>query len=110
MKSFANPDVKVFMIGNKNDLEDKRQVKKEEAEQLKSDLGINFYIETSAKSGFNSQNVFIEATKCLYENYLLYTKSRTSSISSSKLKQPKNEIQIGKEIDNNGHENKKGCC
>lgn len=98
------------MIGNKNDLENKRQIRKEEAEQLKNDLGINFYIETSAKSGFNSQNVFIEATKCLYDNYLLYSKSRTSSISSSKLKQPKNEIQIGKEINNNGNENKKGCC
>ena len=61
------------MIGNKNDLENKRQIKIEDAEQLKNDLGINFFMESSAKNGFNSQNIFIEATKCLFQNYTLYT-------------------------------------
>ena len=34
LKTHANPDIKVFLIGNKIDLEDSRQVSTEEAKKL----------------------------------------------------------------------------
>ena len=40
LKTHANPDIKVFLIGNKADLEDSRLINKEQALQLKKDLKI----------------------------------------------------------------------
>ena len=66
VKTQSNPDVKIFLIGNKADLEDKRQVAKETGEKFCSDHKLSFFIETSAKTGFNVQNVFIQVAKELY--------------------------------------------
>jgi len=41
-----------LFVGNKNDLEDKRQVSKMEAEEFADNLGVTF-IETSAKEAVN---------------------------------------------------------
>ncbi|KAL5008153.1 hypothetical protein ScPMuIL_013734 [Solemya velum] len=46
------------LVGNKADLEDKRQVKEEEAEALAKKHGMLF-METSAKSCFNVENLFL---------------------------------------------------
>ena len=51
--------MKVFLIGNKIDLDDKRKVNKEDAEQYVKDNKLDYFIETSAKTGFNAKNVFI---------------------------------------------------
>lgn len=75
MRTHANPDAKVFLIGNKLDLEDKRQVSKDLAQKYKSDFCLDFHLECSAKSGFNAKDVFLEATKILYKDYLMYKPS-----------------------------------
>ena len=82
LKTHANPDAKVFLIGNKNDLEEKRQVPKDLATKYKEDFGLDLHMECSAKSGFNSRDVFLEATKMLYKDYLQYRSSRTNSFVS----------------------------
>jgi len=69
VKLFSNPDVKIFLIGNKVDLEEDRQVASEEAKQFKDENGIHFFSEASAKSGLNAQEVFVEAAKLLYSKY-----------------------------------------
>ena len=66
LKTHANPDIKVFLIGNKIDLADSRKVTPEEAKKFKEDFMLNLYMETSAKTGFNVQNVFIQVAKELY--------------------------------------------
>lgn len=50
-------DVIISLIGNKADLEDRRQVKYEEAEKLAQENNIMF-IETSAKNGYNIKSLF----------------------------------------------------
>jgi len=53
----SNPDVKVFLIGNKIDMEDQRKVTKESAIKYKEENKLNFFQETSAKTGFNAKTV-----------------------------------------------------
>ena len=66
IKTQSNPDVRIFLIGNKADLEEKRKVTKEAGEKFRNDHDISFFAETSAKTGLNVQNVFMEAAKDLY--------------------------------------------
>ena len=110
IKAQANPDIKIFLIGNKQDLESKRQVDKQKAEQFKKEQNLNFFEETSAKTGFNAKNVFIEAAKVLYEEHLIY-KDRASRPGSM------NPIPFTPEIPNNlflenpiERPKKKKCC
>ena len=72
LKSQANPEVRIFLVGNKADLEDSRQVSKEEGEKYKEDQNLDLFMETSAKTGYNAKNVLIEAAKILYADYLKY--------------------------------------
>ena len=66
IKTQSNPDIKIFLVGNKADLEDKRKISHEEGEKLSNEYKFSYFMETSAKTGFNVQNVFIEAAKKLY--------------------------------------------
>ena len=76
MKANSNPDIKVFLIGNKIDLEESRLVTREQAEQFKNDFELDLFMETSAKTGFNTQELFVEAAKILYDDYMKYKKKQ----------------------------------
>ena len=109
IKEQSNPDIKIFLIGNKSDLEDNRKISREEANTFVQDHNIDFFIETSAKTGFNAQNVFLEAAKMLYLDHLKYKDraSRTTSINNSILKKPFESNIIDNEI--RKEENKCPC-
>jgi GTPase SAR1 family protein len=74
LKTHANPDIKVFLIGNKIDLAENRKVTEEEAKKFKEDYMLNLYMETSAKTGFNAKEIFIEAARILFKEYDKYKK------------------------------------
>ena len=74
LKTHSNPDIKVFLIGNKIDLVDTRKVTEEEARKFKDDYMLNLYMETSAKTGFNARKIFIEAARVLFKEYNQYKK------------------------------------
>lgn len=57
VRSQRGEDILILMIGNKTDLNDKRQVSYTEAEVRAKRLGV-LLIETSAKTGFNVKNLF----------------------------------------------------
>ena len=99
MKANSNPDIKVFLIGNKLDLEESRLVPKEKALQIKKDFDLDLFMETSAKTGFNAQEIFIQAAKVLYDNYNLYKQNQ---------KKPGEKVQLKTEVKNK--EKKGGCC
>lgn len=58
----------IYLVGNKADLVDERKVEREEAEQLAQELGA-VYIETSAKTGENINDSFIQITKALLKKH-----------------------------------------
>ena len=69
LKKNANSDIKIFLIGNKNDLEDSRLINKEEGKQLAEDFNLNLFKETCLKEENNSQEIFVESAKLLYGDY-----------------------------------------
>ena len=74
LKTHSNPDIKIFLIGNKIDLADSRTVTQEEAKKFKDDYMLNLYMETSAKTGFNAREIFVEAARILFKEYNQYKK------------------------------------
>ncbi len=53
-----SPDVRMYLVGNKNDLADDRQVSFSEGEQAKDHLQMVNFFETSAKTGDHIQETF----------------------------------------------------
>ena len=103
VKLQSNPDIKIFLIGNKADLEDQREVKTDEANQFKLENDFHFFSETSAKSGLNAQEVFIEAAKLLYKEHLKYRKRANRENGGE-------EIQVPIKVSGGKGERKSGCC
>ena len=109
LRTHSNPDAKVFLIGNKIDLENDRQVTKEQGEQFCKDNKINGFMEASAKTGVNAQKIFIKAAETLYLDYLRYEKKTEES--GGKIENNfGNQQNNRKRIDNKPKKNQGGCC
>ncbi len=66
LKNSADKKVSLILIGNKNDLEEEREVTKEEAEMKAKDFGIAF-LETSALNGNNIELAFKTLVEEVYD-------------------------------------------
>ena len=82
--------ISVILVGNKIDEVEKREVKKEDAENLANELGLS-YFEASAKTGENVESCFVALVKKVVDNY-----SRGNSVGGTKL--------------HNKSQQKKRCC
>ena len=105
LRTHSNPDTKVFLIGNKIDLENDRIINREQAEEYSNQNHFNLFMESSAKTGFNAQKIFIEAAKILYEDYLKYQHDDVSrgSIGNFKpINSNDNQNQLNMENKNSG--------
>ena len=78
-------------------MEEERVIRKEQGEKMKRDYGFDIFMETSAKTGFNAQELFVEAGKLLYDEYIKYKKG--PSIGGEHLVKKKEK-----------KEKKKKCC
>ena len=76
LRTHSNPDAKVFLIGNKVDLENEREVTKEQGEKFYKENKLNLFMEASAKNGINTQNIFLKAAEVLYDDHLKYLKEK----------------------------------
>lgn len=56
VRQHANPNTTIILIGNKSDIDTKRQVSREDGEKFARDNGL-FFMETSAKAGANVEEV-----------------------------------------------------
>ena len=79
LKAYSNPDIKMILVGNKNDLVNERKITEEEGIKLSKESGFFSFYETSAKTGFNSKELFIQAVKLLYVNHKKYSSGEAAS-------------------------------
>ncbi|KAK1597602.1 ras family protein [Colletotrichum navitas] len=72
LRQIAEPDIVVILVGNKADLtqdeNNKREVTKEEAQEWAKRNGVFEYVETSAKSGENVEKAFMRVAERIYNN------------------------------------------
>ena len=110
LKTQSNPDIKIILIGNKKDLNEKREVTFEQGENFYKEKQFQLFAETSAKTGENIQHIFLESARILFNDFVDYNEnSRKSSIMSYN--------HIEKTFDNgtplpkpNKDIGKKSCC
>ena len=94
IKEEANPNVLIYLAGNKIDVgEEERVVKTEEGQKIADELNLPFY-ETSAKNGVNVNEIFEDILEKIDEVYSKIEVSKTEG---------KNKLYTGGKP-------RKGCC
>ena len=105
LKAAGDPKITIILIGNKNDLDDKRQVSKDQGEEKARSFGCAF-LETSAYSGDNIDKAFNLMVKEIYEKF------SNDSTGEDELAPGSNgdgrDVKLDKVNDNNIK--KKSCC
>ena len=101
LKLNGDPGIVTFIIGNKNDLEEFRQVSKEEGEEKAKSFQCGF-LETSALSGDNIDLAFELMIGQIYDKYSKSSNNEEIIISSNG-----QDLNLEK-VDNK--KKKKGCC
>lgn len=90
----ANEDAQIFLVGNKSDDEENRQVSREQGEQLASKLGVPF-LEASAKTNENVESIFYELAGIIQDKHVEVEATQGSS---------------GIDVSNSGNNMKSNCC
>ncbi|KAI8327770.1 P-loop containing nucleoside triphosphate hydrolase protein [Choanephora cucurbitarum] len=101
IRTHANPHTTIVLVGNKSDLDHRqRQVTYEEGEAFARENGIPLFIETSAKSAENVENVFAQTAENVYEKIQtgVFSPNETSG------------IRLGHTQSALAEETQSGCC
>ena len=101
---YGDKNLTLLLIGNKSDLEEKRQIKKEDGEEKAKSFGLGF-IETSACTGENIDKAFDILLKEVCNKYHVEISNNEELENVNKGK----NIEIEKEEENNTVK-KKSCC
>ncbi len=114
LRTHSNPNAKIFLIGNKLDLENERQVPREKGEEFSKNNNFNLFLESSAKTGINTKSLFIKAAKILLDDFLIYEKENSSTESyrnSQSIKfDEENKRETTSKIIDDKKTKKGGCC
>ena len=102
VRTHGAKDVVCILVGNKKDLEESRKVKFEEGQSLAKINGLLF-LETSAKTAENVNEVFMTSAKKILDNMI---ENGTDNLI------PKKNVRISLDEDDDDQKlkKKKGCC
>ena len=98
LKSSGDPKIITLLIGNKNDLEDKREVLKEQGEEKAKSFGCAF-LETSALSGDNIEKAFELMISEIFKNF-----------GEECMDVELGTVEKGEDLKLEKDDKKKGCC
>ena len=102
LKSSGDPKIITLLIGNKNDLEDKREVLKEQGEEKAKSFGCAF-LETSALKGDNIEKGF---ELMISEIFKKYGEENNEDEDEDIIIEKAEDINLNKD----SKQEKKGCC
>ena len=105
LRTHSNPDAKVFLIGNKVDLEKEREVTTEQGENYCKQNKIDLFMESSAKTGLNTQNIFLKAAELLFDNYNKYQNKKNENENEDDDHKDENKV-----LNDESRNPSKGCC
>ena len=106
LRTNGDKDILIILIGNKSDLEDKREVSKDEAE-TKAEQYNTAFLETSAKSGDNITKGFMELIEQIYKANKDNTPIEQDEV---KVEENKEEGISLQKNDDDKNTKKGGCC
>ena len=81
LKKYALPGSKIILLGNKNDDEENREVSYEEGKEICEKNNLEFFMEVSAKNGFESPNFLEMVAVILYKDYELHKNDESADLS-----------------------------
>jgi len=103
LKKHSLPGSKIVLLGNKCDDEEHREVSYEEGKEVCDKNNLEFFMEVSAKKGFDSPNFLELGAIALYKEYELHKDDNDTSISL---------MNRGESImlDKNARKKNSNCC
>jgi len=100
-----NKTIPIILLGNKCDLDNKREVSKEEAEQFAKENNLK-YFETSAKNNINIKEGFEEIANKIYDTNIINEDIIKEEDNSIKQKEENiNQISLNNNIQNQNKQN-----
>ena len=104
LRSNSNENVKLILIGNKKDLNDKREVSYEEGQEFSQKNGFNYFFESSAKEGDTPSSILSKAAEILY-NYEIESKNKNKNNNENNNNNSENSFRL-EEYNNDNKNNK----
>ncbi|KAI5787083.1 P-loop containing nucleoside triphosphate hydrolase protein [Geopyxis carbonaria] len=110
LRSVAVPNISIILVGNKTDLvegenEGRRLVSSEEARAWAERNGLKAYVETSAKTGEQVEQAFVECAQEIYKNIIEGTYDLNDKTHGIKTNTAKTSMGIDEQTTA-----KTGCC
>jgi small GTP-binding protein len=68
LRQNAGPEIPIVLVGNQKDLDAEREVSVKEAQEFATREGLDWFVETSAKTGEGVEQLFVRTAIYLYQN------------------------------------------
>lgn len=105
-RAHSNSDMSIILVGNKADLEHRREVARETGEEFARQHGLLF-LETSAKDNVNVDEAFLSTARAIYEKVKAGDLDLSSERHGVKVGASTNTISV---LDDGATDIKPGCC